>query len=83
MWEKETRLINNLGALYPTFKTRDGVNIRYEIYKDNKLDCVWWVCFLCTDHLNARIPSLEKFLRMCDLFGAWNVYKYNLITNKK
>ena len=74
MWEKELKIIDGLGKLYPDFSDDLDIRVRYEEYGDDILSKSFWLTWLCEDHLKSRLPSLEKFLRRNNK-EAWNWYR--------
>ena len=75
MWEKELKIVEGLGKLYPEFEDRYVGTIIYSMHKWDNWDKSRWVYCLCVYHLNQRIPSLEKFIeKHCG--SAW-FYYYN------
>ena len=75
MWEKEIKIIDGLGKLYPEFIDYDGYLIRYRRYRTSYFAKSAWLVWLCTDHLNQRIPSLEPFIAEGSKECAWGYYK--------
>ena len=73
MWEKELKIIEGLGKLYPEFKNSYGVTIAYEGFQRDFGDIGWWVCMLSVYHLKQRVPSLEYFLKHNTVI-AWDWY---------
>ena len=63
MWEKEEKIINGLGKLYPIFEDRVGYRVLYKNHFGN-LWKAWWVYWLTVQYLDQRIPSLEHYLRI-------------------
>ena len=74
MWEKEIRIVNGLGKLYPRFRTNWGLSLTFKLWDGNFQQKAWWVGCLCRHQLGQRLPNLEKFIKYND-FRAWCVYK--------
>ena len=74
MWEKELKIIDGLGRLYPTYIDKWDRLISYKIYGGANHLKVWWVYWLCRDQLNQRITSLERYIQRYESV-AWDCYK--------
>ena len=78
MWEKELKMIEGLGKLYPEFEEGNRLSIIYERFDEDKWDKAYWVFLLCKYHLNRRIPSLENFIRKTGISDyVWKCYSYH------
>ena len=74
MWLKEQKIIDGLAKLYPVFQDNCGHDIRYNVYKDTCYGKSYWLTALCLEHLNARIPRLEYYIKYNDRH-MWGYYK--------
>ena len=72
-WEKEEKIIEGLGKLYPDFVTDYYSRVSYEEFLITYTGTAYWVCCLCVDHLNHRIPSLEEYIKNHHDYG-WRWY---------
>ena len=82
-WEKEEKIIEGLGKLYPEFLDWYMGIIKYESFSYDNWDKACWIYYLCKYHLNRRIPSLEKFIEK-HRAGAWFHYNRHFkIKNEK
>ena len=76
MWEKEIKIIDGLGKLYPEFVDCFGDIIRYEKFRADDWDKAYWVYYLCRYGLNQRIPSLEIYIKKFDHRGWYHYNRY-------
>ena len=74
MWEKEIKIIEGMGRLYPVFSNVWIDDVYYAKYRVNNHSRAAWVYMLCRWYLDYRIPSLEKFMKTYGDY-AWRYYK--------
>ena len=64
IWEKELKIIEGLGRLYPEFSSEDWLDtIKYAQHLGDNYNTSYWVYMLCKYHLNQQIPNLENFIK--------------------